>query len=101
MSKKFLLLAISGKERLFVKKSCLSFVSCYAIFSSIKHCWREHPPSRFLKEKRRSVKLYVSKVLFLDIGKITNPTNTFDLHDACGKCIVIMTFTSDRKLDDN
>ena len=40
-------------------------------------------------------------VLFLDKGKIPNPTNTLDLHDACGKYIVIMTFTSDRKLDDN
>ena len=30
------------------------------------------PPSRFLKEKRRSAKSDVSKVLFPDIGKITN-----------------------------
>ena len=29
-------------------------------------------PSRFLKEKRRSAKSDVSKVLFPDIGKITN-----------------------------
>ena len=32
------------------------------------------PPSRFLKEKRRSAKSDVSKVLFPDTGKITNPT---------------------------
>ena len=30
------------------------------------------PPSWFLKEKRRSAKSDVSKVLFPDIGKITN-----------------------------
>ena len=30
------------------------------------------PPSRFLKEKRQSAKSDVSKVLFPDIGKITN-----------------------------
>ena len=30
------------------------------------------PPSRFLKEKRRSAKSDISKVLFPDIGKINN-----------------------------
>ena len=40
--KKFLLLAISGKERLFVK-NVLSFVSCYTILSSIKTLWLRTP----------------------------------------------------------
>ena len=32
------------------------------------------PPSRFLKQKHRSAKSDVLKVLFPDTGKITNPT---------------------------
>ena len=35
------------------------------------------PPSRFLKEKLRPAKSHVSKVLFPDIGKISNLNKRF------------------------
>ena len=56
------MLAISGKEKLFVRN----------IFFHKNMVGESSPPSWFLKEKRRSAKSDVSKVLFPDIGKITN-----------------------------
>ena len=74
MPKKFLLLANSGREKLFAEKKYI--ILCFMlrnIFLNKNMVGENSPPSRFLKEKRRSAKSDVLKVLFPDIGKITNP----------------------------
>ena len=78
-ARKFFLLANSGREKLFVKKKCiiiyiLSFMLCNIFFHMAVMVGENSPPSRFLKQKHRSAKSDVSKVLFPDTGKITNPT---------------------------
>ena len=73
MPKKFLLLANSGREKLFVEKKYI--IICFMLCNIFFHknmVGENSPPSRFLKEKRRSAKSDVLKVLFPDIGKITN-----------------------------
>ena len=68
-----MLLFVFFKEKLFVKKKCI--ITCFMlrdIFFYKNIVVENSPPSRFLKEKSRSAKSDVSKVLFLDIGKITN-----------------------------
>ena len=70
------MLANSGREKLFVKRNVLSFVSCYAIFSSIKsHGGREQLVT-VSERKAPFYKFDVSKVLCPDIGKITNRPST-------------------------
>ena len=61
------------KEKLFVKKKCIIICFMLRNFFFYKNIVLENnPPSRLLKENRRSAKSDVSKVLFPDIRKITN-----------------------------
>ena len=61
------------KEKLFVKKKFI--IICIMLRNIFFHkniVGENSPPSQFLKEKCGSAKSDVSKVLFPDIGKITN-----------------------------
>ena len=66
------MLANSGREKLCVKQKCI--IICFMLRNIFfhKNTVGENSPLWFLKEKRRSAKSDVSKVLFPDIGKITN-----------------------------
>ena len=78
-ARKFFLLANSGREKLFVKKKCIIYnffhvMQYFLPYAMAVMVGENSPPSRFLKQKHRSAKSDVSKVLFPDTGKITNPT---------------------------
>ena len=63
MPRKFLLLAISGKEKLFVKKNFVCLM-LHNIFFHKNMVGEKSPPSLFLKEKCPSAKSDVLKVIY-------------------------------------
>ena len=67
------------------QRKVICLMLCNNFFSIRTLCEREsEAPSQLQKEKRGSAKSDVSKVLFPDIGKITNPVTSRGRSQACG-----------------
>ena len=87
VSSKFLLSAIicsliflkskGGKRQTLWLENRKTFVSCFAILFSIKTPWESARHPRCFKKRSVGPQNLVSKVLFPDIGKITNQKNTW------------------------
>ena len=63
----------SGKRQTLWKGYTKSFVSCFAILFFIRKLWERAKHLRFFKREPWVCKSNDSKMLFPDIGKITNP----------------------------